>query len=204
METWAAPKRGWYHWSRLGASTSTGRPPGALRVCTRVQVMGMRMPRPMALEKASLAAKRVAKKRTPRAASRARRAWNFCSSSGPRIFSAKRSPWRARARSTRSMRSRSMPMPAMPPDGGNGEVTGVSDIGFGIGTRNAGRQPPRTWNDTRPERGSAAPQRLLAGLHHQGLHVAHGLFPAVEHGLGHDGMADVELGDAVERRDGRD
>ncbi|CFP65371.1 Uncharacterised protein [Bordetella pertussis] len=80
------------------------------------------MPSPMALEKASLAAKRVARKRTPRAGSRRRRAWNLASSFGPRIFCAKRSPWRASARSMRSMRNRSMPMPAMQP----GDAGGVA------------------------------------------------------------------------------
>src|SRR5690606_9166555 len=50
----------------------------------------------------------------------------------------------------------------------------------------------------------AAPLRLQARLHHQGFHVAHGLFPAVEHGLGNDGVADIELGNAIERGNGPD
>ena len=40
---------------------STGLPLGALRISQARQVIGMRMPRPMALEKASLAEKRVAR-----------------------------------------------------------------------------------------------------------------------------------------------
>jgi hypothetical protein len=36
---------------------------------------------------------------------------------------------------------------------------------------------------------SSAPGRL----HHQPLHLAHGVFPAAEDGLGDDGMADVEF-----------
>jgi hypothetical protein len=64
-----------------------------------------------AFENASLAEKRVAKKRSPRTAFLALRAWYLASSCGPSTFSAKRGPLRASAASTREIWTMSVPMP---------------------------------------------------------------------------------------------
>src|SRR5690625_3443437 len=69
-DTWAVPNRASYQDARGSESRTTGLPPGAFTVCMRDQAMGVCMPRPMALENASFAAKRVARKRMPRRGSR--------------------------------------------------------------------------------------------------------------------------------------
>src|SRR5690606_27081306 len=61
IDTCARPKRVAYQSARGPDRRISGAPPGRLRTCTRDQVMGMWMPSPIALEKASLAAKRVAR-----------------------------------------------------------------------------------------------------------------------------------------------
>src|SRR5450830_1994719 len=76
----------------LPLQTTSGLPLAALSVCIARHVMGMRMPIPMALENASLAAKRVARKRMPRTSTLALRLRYLAISSGPRMRSAKRSP----------------------------------------------------------------------------------------------------------------
>src|SRR5690606_6939542 len=60
-ETWALPKRSSYQLANGPDNCTLGLPPGSFKVCMRDHVMGLRMPRPMALENASLAAKRVAR-----------------------------------------------------------------------------------------------------------------------------------------------
>src|SRR5690606_10919413 len=69
-EMWALPKRWPYQLANGSDSCTRGLPLASFRVCMRDHAMGLCMPRPMALEKASLAAKRVARKRRPRCGSR--------------------------------------------------------------------------------------------------------------------------------------
>ncbi|KAF7964299.1 hypothetical protein AWV80_39610 [Cupriavidus sp. UYMU48A] len=88
-----------------------GSPDGRFISSIARQVIGQRMPRPIALEKASLAAKRVARKARPRRSERALRAWYLASSSGPSTFSAKRPRVRSITPCTRAISMMSVPTP---------------------------------------------------------------------------------------------
>src|SRR4029453_17163244 len=71
-ETCSRRRRPWMNSRRPGVATvTTGRPEGSLPISTARQLIGCRIPSPSALEIASLAAKRVARKSSPGPSERA-------------------------------------------------------------------------------------------------------------------------------------
>jgi hypothetical protein len=109
--TWADRPRASHQALSSPCSTITGLPLASLPTSQDRQVIGMRMPSPTALLNASLAEKRVARKRSPRSGQRALRAFQVANSASLRIFCAKRSPCRSTDARIRRTSQMSVPMP---------------------------------------------------------------------------------------------